>query len=86
MLTFILAVLRETLRLNPPAAIRTVSPEEDTILSGGYAVKKGALIAVANMIGHRDPNVYGEDANEFNPDRMLDGKFEALPPNAWQVR
>jgi hypothetical protein len=27
----------------------------------------------------RDPAVWGEDAQEFKPERMLDGKFEALP-------
>jgi cytochrome P450/NADPH-cytochrome P450 reductase len=27
----------------------------------------------------RDPAVWGEDAEEFKPDRMLDGRFEALP-------
>ena len=31
-----------------------------------------------------DPKVWGEDADQFKPDRMLDGKFEALPKNAWK--
>jgi hypothetical protein len=27
----------------------------------------------------KDPGVWGEDAEDFKPERMLDGKFEALP-------
>ncbi|KAL7792090.1 hypothetical protein V8C37DRAFT_380716 [Trichoderma ceciliae] len=33
---------------------------------------------------HQDKAVYGEDAAEFKPDRMLDENFNKLPPNAWK--
>jgi hypothetical protein len=26
----------------------------------------------------KDPSVWGEDAKDFKPERMLNGKFEAL--------
>ncbi|KAK0214536.1 fatty acid hydroxylase [Armillaria fumosa] len=79
------AVLRETLRLQPTAAIRVVYPLEDTVIGRGkYFVKAGQAIALQIWDSHRDPSVWSDDAEEFQPERMLDGKFEAAPPNAWQ--
>ncbi|KAF5345038.1 hypothetical protein D9758_010421 [Tetrapyrgos nigripes] len=82
---FLHAVLRESMRLQPTAAIRVVNPIEDTTIGNGkYFVPKGAPIALLTWDAHRDVNVWGEDAEEFHPERMLDGKFDSLPPNAWQ--
>lgn len=79
------AVIRETMRLQPPATARTVTSLEDTTIGGGkYAIKAGTPLVVQNWVAGKDPKVFGEDAWEFKPERMLDGKFEALPPNAWQ--
>ncbi|RPD57416.1 bifunctional P-450/NADPH-P450 reductase [Lentinus tigrinus ALCF2SS1-7] len=81
---YLLAVMRESLRLGPTAPGRVVTPIEDTVLAGKYAVEKGVPIIIGIYTSHRDPKVWGEDADKFRPERMLDGKFEALPPNAWQ--
>ncbi|OCH86500.1 cytochrome P450 [Obba rivulosa] len=84
-LPYIAACLRETLRLTPTASFRVSKAYEDTTLGGGkYAVKKDDVLVIASRMVMRDRAVWGEDANEFRPERMLDGKFEALPPNAWQ--
>lgn len=73
------------MRLQPPATARTVTSLEDTTIGGGkYAIKAGTPLVVQNWVAGKDPKVFGEDAWEFKPERMLDGKFEALPPNAWQ--
>lgn len=75
-----LAIMRETLRLQPPASARGVSSAEDTTLANGkYAIKADTSIMVQNWVAMRDPAVWGEDALAFRPERMLDGKFEALP-------
>ncbi|KAJ7808342.1 hypothetical protein B0H14DRAFT_2870527 [Mycena olivaceomarginata] len=77
--------MRETLRLAPTAPIRQTAALEDTTIGGGkYAIKKGTPILIVKWELHRDPAVWGDNAEEFIPERMLDGKFEALPPNAWQ--
>ncbi len=34
----------------------------------------------------QDPKIFGEDAEEFRLERMMDGNFEKLPKNAWKVR
>ncbi|KAF7375722.1 Fatty acid hydroxylase [Mycena sanguinolenta] len=84
-LPYLIAVMRETLRLQPTAPARGTSALEDTTLGGGkYALKKGDIIILLIGTMQRDPSVWGSDADEFRPERMLDGKFEALPPNAWQ--
>ncbi|ESK91468.1 cytochrome p450 [Moniliophthora roreri MCA 2997] len=82
---YLTAVMRETLRLTPTAPVRVVAAVEDTtLLNGKYFVKAGTPLAIHAWLLHRDPAVWGEDAQEFRPERMMDGKFEALPPNSWQ--
>lgn len=58
----VLAVLRETLRLQPTAAIRVVYPLEDTVVGRGkYFVKAGQAIALQIWDSHRDPSVWSDD-------------------------
>jgi cytochrome P450 / NADPH-cytochrome P450 reductase len=78
-LPYIVAVMREALRLYPPAVGIAVTPFEDEVIGGKYLVKKGNTAIIQIPFVHRDPLVYGEDAELFRPERMLDGKFEALP-------
>ncbi|KAG8757092.1 hypothetical protein FRC11_004809 [Ceratobasidium sp. 423] len=83
-LTYINAVLRETLRVTPSIPEIAVTCDKDEIIGDGkYLIKAGTTVGVAAGIIGKDPVVWGEDAEKFNPDRMLDGKFEALPPKAW---
>ncbi|PSN59760.1 cytochrome P450 [Corynespora cassiicola Philippines] len=81
------AVLRETLRLSPTAPSIALQAKEDTIIGGEYAVQAGTpLLALFAKI-HRDPAVYGEDNEEFRPERMLDEPFEQRNkefPNSWK--
>ncbi|CCM04514.1 uncharacterized protein FIBRA_06695 [Fibroporia radiculosa] len=82
---YLIACLRESMRLFPTAPSRAVFPKEDTVIGNGkYAVSKDTTIRILSGQAMRDPKVWGEDAELFRPERMLDGKFEALPANAWQ--
>ncbi|KAN0086595.1 Cytochrome P450 [Elaphomyces granulatus] len=89
-LPYINAVLRETLRLKPSVVLMSLKPNpqncEDpvTLGNGKYALRKGDTIAILLTRLHRDPEVYGPDAEEFKPERMLDENFEKLPNNAWK--
>lgn len=83
-LEYINQVLKETLRLEPTAPAFILSPYEDTIIGGRHKVKKDGLIAVLVSQLHRDKKVWGEDAEEFRPERFEQATFEALPPNSWK--
>ncbi|KAF1840671.1 NADPH-cytochrome P450 reductase-like protein [Cucurbitaria berberidis CBS 394.84] len=86
-LPYLNAVLRESLRLSPTAPSIGFTANEDTVMGGKFAVKAGTpIIAVFPMV-HRDPIAYGEDAEEFRPERMLDDEFERRNkefPNCWK--
>lgn len=61
--------------------------KEDTIIGGKYPVNKGQTITCLLSRSHLDPAVFGDDAEEFKPERMLDGNFERLNsefPNCWK--
>ncbi|KAH8655409.1 cytochrome P450 [Xylariales sp. PMI_506] len=83
-LPYISAILRETLRLDSPISMISVQPIEDTLLAGKYPVKAGEPCAMLIKKSHIDPRVYGDDALEYKPERMLDENFEKLPKNAWK--
>lgn len=90
-LHYIEAILRETLRLEPTAPVitRGLRPENTepnpTLGNGKYAIKKEYQLTCLLGKIHRDPAVYGADANEFRPERMLDEHFNKLPKHAWKV-
>jgi cytochrome P450 / NADPH-cytochrome P450 reductase len=89
-LKYINAVLRETLRLTPtaPAITRGFRPgkyELDPKVGDFTLAKDGCVVCLISKI-QKDPKVFGDDADEFKPERMLDGNFEHLPKNAWKVK
>ncbi len=91
-LKYINGVLRETLRLTPTAPAFTRGPrpenkeEKVTIGGGKYEIPRDeGIVCLLGKI-QRDPKVFGDDADEFRPERMMDGEFEKLPKNAWKVR
>ncbi|KAJ0415406.1 cytochrome P450 [Aspergillus carlsbadensis] len=83
-LKYLNAVLRETLRLMPTAPGFTVTPYKPEVIGGKYEFNPGDSLDVFLAAVHRDPAVYGSDADEFRPERMLDEYFQRLPPNAWK--
>ncbi|KAK3485770.1 putative bifunctional P-450:NADPH-P450 reductase [Neurospora hispaniola] len=86
-LHYIAAVLRETLRLCPTIPVIGVESKEDTVIGGKYEVSKGQPFALLFAKSHVDPAVYGDTANDFDPERMLDENFERLNkefPDCWK--
>ncbi|KAI7369170.1 flavonoid 3',5'-hydroxylase [Hortaea werneckii] len=73
-LPFYAACIKEALRLNPSGATllpRVVCPGDPALILNGRQVPAGTEVAMNPWIAHRDAGLYGNDAEEFNPDRWL---------------
>lgn len=65
-LKYIDAALKETLRLKSTAPAFTVAPiDKDEVLAGQYRIPKNTSIFVILDALHRDPAVWGDDAEDF---------------------
>lgn len=76
-LPFMTKCILETLRLWPALANGTYRElEEDDYVHGKNAetikVKKGTFIQIPNWSRHRNPELWGEDVNIFNPYRLFE--------------
>lgn len=65
-------VIQEVLRLYPPAAFVSREALEDTQI-GHIVVPKGVCLWTLIPMLHRDPDIWGRDANEFKPERFEKG-------------
>ena len=73
--------------MSPTAPVIGLTAKEDTVLGGKYKIEKGTPIVASFSKIHRDPAVYGEDSEEFRPERMLDEEFNRRNkefPNCWK--
>ncbi|HET8913559.1 MAG TPA: cytochrome P450, partial [Ktedonobacteraceae bacterium] len=83
-LKYIGQILKESLRLWPTAPMFSVYPYEDTIIGGKYQVTNDKDWAILIPMLHRDTSVWGEDANEFNPDHFTVEAEQNRPTNAYK--
>nr|XP_016512365.1 PREDICTED: cytochrome P450 714A1-like [Nicotiana tabacum] len=65
-------VIQEVMRLYPPAAFVSREALKDTQI-GHIVVPKGVCLWTLIPTLHRDPEIWGRDANEFKPDRFENG-------------
>lgn len=64
-------VVHETLRLRPTTPRMKRRAEADTVVAG-VAVPKDALVVLDAAAANRDPALFGADADDFDPDRILE--------------
>ncbi|XUL86194.1 cytochrome P450 [Streptomyces galilaeus] len=69
-LRYVRRVLDESLRLWPTAPAYAREATRDTELAGDHPVRRGAWALILTPMLHRDPEVWGADAEEFDPDRF----------------
>ncbi|KAG8055564.1 hypothetical protein GUJ93_ZPchr0001g32489 [Zizania palustris] len=74
-------VLYEVLRLYPPVVFLTRRTYKETEL-GGRRYPKGVNFTLPLLLIHHDPNIWGEDASEFNPRRFANGVSNAAKSQA----
>jgi cytochrome P450/NADPH-cytochrome P450 reductase len=81
-LKYIRMILSESLRLWPTAPAFSLYAKEDTLLAGKYPLKRGESVNVMIPKLHRDTAVWGDDADEFRPERFEDPA--AIPHHAYK--
>ncbi|KAG1669637.1 hypothetical protein FOA52_010797 [Chlamydomonas sp. UWO 241] len=70
-MTYLNAVIKETLRLYPPASLGGMRATSKPTTLCGYDVPAGTWVLIPGCALDRSIAVYGEDADEFRPDRWL---------------
>ncbi len=83
-LTYITQILKEALRLWPPAPAYGIAPLKDETIGGKYHLRKGTFVTVLVMALHRDPSVWGPNPDVFNPENFSREAEAARPVNAWK--
>jgi cytochrome P450 len=73
-LPYLSAVLKETFRMHPAS----VWAPERVVPAGGHTIAgeripSGTVVSVSAWVIHRDVSIFGEDADEFRPERWLAG-------------
>lgn len=67
-------VLEESMRLYPPVSYTVRQAKQDVQLGSALVIPKGMSVFI-NIVGmHGDPDIWGEDVYEFNPERFSNRK------------
>jgi cytochrome P450 len=80
-MAYALQVMKESMRLYPPAFVLARSALRDTSI-GGFQVRRDEIVLIAPWLLHRDPRLF-EDPLRFDPDRFLPEREAALPRFAY---
>lgn len=65
-------ILNESLRLYPPI-VATIRRAKSDVELGGYKIPCGTELLIPIIAVHHDQAIWGNDVNEFNPDRFANG-------------
>ncbi|CAH0699661.1 unnamed protein product [Spodoptera exigua] len=71
-LKYLEAVIKETLRLYAPVPVMTRKVEKDLYLPSGIKLVPGTGIMINIWAMHRNPRYWGDDVEQFRPERFID--------------
>src|SRR3954467_11145699 len=83
-LTYITQILKEALRLWPPAPAYGIAPLKDETIGGKYKLKKNTFVTVLALALHRDPSVWGPNPDAFDPENFSREAEAKRPITAWK--
>ncbi|XP_050557104.1 cytochrome P450 4V2 [Spodoptera frugiperda] len=75
-LKYLDAVVRESLRLYPPVPVVVRKIEKDLELPSGITLVQGCGVLVHIWGTQRNPRYWGDDAEQFRPERFLDAPLQ----------
>lgn len=81
-LPFLEMVVKETLRINPPAVGIFPRQAKETVEIGGYRVRRGEQVQLLSFVTQRDPRWFPAP-ERFDPERFAPGRVEEIPPHAY---
>jgi cytochrome P450 len=81
-LSYLDMVIKESMRLLPAVPIIGRETQEEVTI-GERKIPKGIQLMIHMFNLHRRKDIWGEDANQFNPDRFLPENVTKRPPNSF---
>ncbi|MEL6792193.1 MAG: cytochrome P450, partial [Pseudomonadota bacterium] len=83
-LTYVQQILFEALRLWPTAPAFSVYPYKEERVGEGYRLRERDFITVLTLMLHRDKSVWGENAENFDPEHFSREAMASRPPHAYK--
>ncbi|MEM9277602.1 MAG: cytochrome P450 [Pseudomonadota bacterium] len=83
-LTYIQQILSESLRLWPTAPALSVYPYKDEVIGGKYKLKERTFTTILSLMLHRDKSVWGDNAENFDPEHFSKEAVASRPINAYK--
>ncbi|CAO1429914.1 unnamed protein product [Diamesa serratosioi] len=82
-LKYLEQVIQETLRVAPTIPFFPREPSEDFEIKPGCVIPKGTVLVFNTFVLHRRKDIWGLDADKFNPDRFLPETIATIHPYAY---